>query len=217
MAAQAPHAASEPATFTVLFENDIFFNTDRDYTNGVQFTYTTGPNQTLDWAVDTARRLPFFAPAGKVRTGYALGQNIYTPKDTDLADPPLTERPYAGFLYGAIGLMEQNPDKTRLDQLQLQFGVIGPASLAEDAQKWVHSIIHNAKPRGWPTQLRDEPGLALIYEAVSNWFRRSRYLDSISTWSRISAVPSAMSMTTSMPVRWRGWVSICPTILDPCG
>lgn len=157
-------AESELATFSLLFENDVFFNTDRDYTNGVQFAYTTGPDQTKDWAVDTARLLPFFAPTGEARTAFALGQNIYTPQDTDLFNPPPTERPYAGFLYGAIGLMEQCPDKTRLDQIQLQLGIIGPASLAEDAQKWVHSIIHNAKPAGWHTQLRDEPGLALIYE-----------------------------------------------------
>jgi hypothetical protein len=161
-AAQAARAESEPATFSILFENDVFFNTDRDYTNGVQLAYTTGPDRNYDWAVDAARALPFFAPSGEVRTSYALGQNIYTPKDTDLVNPPLTERPYAGFLYGALGLMEQND--TRLDQLQLQLGVIGPASLAEDAQKMVHSIIHDAKPKGWHTQLRDEPGLELTYE-----------------------------------------------------
>ncbi len=162
--AHSARAESERPTFTVLFENDVFYNTDRDYTNGVQFAYTTGPDENKDWAVDTARLLPFFAPTGKVRTSYAFGQNIYTPVDTDLFNPPTTERPYAGFLYGAIGLMEQSEDKTRLDQLQLQLGVIGPASLAEDAQKMVHSIIHDAKPAGWHTQLRDEPGLALIYE-----------------------------------------------------
>jgi hypothetical protein len=162
--AQTARAESEPATLSVLFENDVFYNTDRDYTNGVQFAYTTGPDRTIDWAVDTARWLPFFAPTGEVRTSYAFGQNMYTPVDTNLFNPPTTERPYAGFLYGAIGLMEQSEDKTRLDQLQLQLGVIGPASLAEDVQKMVHSIIHDAKPAGWHTQLRDEPGLALIYE-----------------------------------------------------
>lgn len=160
----AARAESEPATVSILFENDIFFNTDRDYTNGVQFAYTTGPDRTPDWLIDMARLLPFFAPTGEVRTSYALGQNMYTPMDTDLANPPLTERPYAGFLYGAIGLMQQNQDEMRLDQLQLQLGTVGPASLAEDTQKWVHSIIHDAKPKAWHTQLRDEPGVVLTYE-----------------------------------------------------
>ena len=160
--AQTAYAESEDATFSILFENDVFFKTDRDYTNGVQFSYTTGPDDAKSWAVDTARLLPFFARTGEVRTSYALGQNMYTPVDTNLANPPLTERPYAGYLYGAVGLMEKND--TRLDQLQLQLGIVGPASLAEETQKWVHSILHDAKPQGWGTQLHGEPGLALIYE-----------------------------------------------------
>ncbi len=152
-------AESEPATVSILFENDIFFDTDRDYTNGVQFAYTTEPDKTPEAALHWARLFPLFAPTGEVRTSYALGQNIYTPQHTDLFDPPPTERPYAGFLYTSIGFIEKND--TRLDQLQLQLGVVGPASLAEDAQKWVHSILHNHKPKGWHTQLRDEPGLVL--------------------------------------------------------
>jgi lipid A 3-O-deacylase len=74
----------------------------------------------------------------------------------------LTDRPYAGFLYGAFGLVDD--DGRNLDQLQIQLGVIGPASLAEDTQKWIHGIIHGQDPQGWSTQLRDEPGLVIQYE-----------------------------------------------------
>ena len=165
-AAQAAPPESEPGSergaFTILFENDILDNTDRDYTNGVQLAYTTGPHDTLGWVVDIARFLPFFASTGEVRTSYALGQNMYTPKDTQLVNPPLTERPYAGYLYGAIGLMEDNG--RRLDQLQLQLGVIGPLALAKETQFWVHGILGDPKPKGWATQLRNEPAVQLIYE-----------------------------------------------------
>ena len=155
-------AENPPGAFTVLLDNDIFFDSDRDYTNGVQLAYTTPADSAPDTIVEFARRLPFFAAAGSVRKSFALGQNIYTPADTDLADPPASERPYAGYLYAAVGLMEENPD--RLDQLQLQLGVVGPASLAGNAQKWVHSILGQAKPQGWHYQLRDEPALNLAYE-----------------------------------------------------
>ena len=161
-AAQATPPEVERPAFTILVENDIISNTDRDYTNGVQLAYTTGPHDALGWVVDTARFLPFFASTGEVRTSYALGQNMYTPKDTQLLNPPLTERPYAGFLYGAIGLMEDNG--RRLDQLQLQLGVIGPLSLAKEAQIWAHGLVHDPKPQGWATQLRNEPAVELIYE-----------------------------------------------------
>jgi lipid A 3-O-deacylase len=153
---------TEKGTFSILFENDIFYNSDHDYTNGVLLAYTTAPQDTPDWAVRTARLLPFFTQDGDVRTRYALGQDIFTPHNLHLANPPPTDRPYAGFLYGAFGLVDDTG--TNLDQLQVTLGVIGPASLAEDTQKWVHSIIHGVNPQGWSTQLRDEPGLVIQYE-----------------------------------------------------
>ena len=154
--------APEKGTLTILFENDLFYNSDHDYTNGVLIGYTTAPQDTPDWAVRWARWLPFFAQEGEVRTRYALGQDIFTPHNLHLADPPPTDRPYAGFLYGAFGLVDDN--LTSLDQLQISLGIIGPASLAEDTQKFVHRIIHGTDPQGWSTQLRDEPGLVIQYE-----------------------------------------------------
>lgn len=158
------HAAdgSEKGTLSLLFENDLFYNSDHDYTNGVLIGYTTAPQDTPDWAVDLARKLPFFAQEGEVRTRYALGQDIFTPHNLSLPNPPPTDRPYAGFLYGAFGLVDDN--ETSLDQLQVTLGIVGPASLAEDTQKFVHRIIHGTDPQGWATQLRDEPGLIIQYE-----------------------------------------------------
>jgi lipid A 3-O-deacylase len=166
-AAAAPGAAwgadePEKGTLSILFENDIFYNSDHDYTNGVLIGYTTAPDDTPDWAVRWARWLPFFDQEGEVRTRYALGQDIFTPHNLHLADPPPTDRPYAGFLYGAMGLA--NDTGSNLDQLQITLGVVGPASLAEDTQKFVHAIIHGVDPQGWSTQLRDEPGLIIQYE-----------------------------------------------------
>src|ERR1700742_4359647 len=119
-------ASSEKGAFSILFENDIFDNTDHDYTNGVELGYTTSPNGTPQWAVDAARALPFFAQTGDVRTRYAIGQAIFTPTNISLVNPPLTDRPYAGFLYGSMGLVAD--DGIHLDQLQVTLGVVGPDS-----------------------------------------------------------------------------------------
>jgi hypothetical protein len=152
----------ENGTLSLLFENDIFYATDRDYSNGVQIAWTTGPADNLDWAVRLARALPFFAQDGEVRMTYSLGQNIYTPRDITLSDPPLTDRPYAGFLYGGVGVIDRSG--VDLDQLQVQLGVIGPASLAQESQTFVHRIINDREPQGWHYQLRDEPALNITYE-----------------------------------------------------
>ena len=136
--AMPAHAASVPepekGAFGILFENDWFSDADHDYTNGVELTYTTAPQDTPDWLIDVARWLPFFTATGKgdVRTRYALGQNMFTPIDKTQPNPNPADRPYAGFLYGTAGLVGDSG--THLDQLQFTLGVVGPMSLAGDAQ-----------------------------------------------------------------------------------
>ncbi len=154
---------ADTGTFTFVLENDLFFGLDRDYTNGVQLAWMSEPDYAPVWALKAARLLPFFPEKGKVRSSYAIGQNMYTPNDITDEDPPLDERPYAGWLYGAVGIVVETGEK-QLDQLQFQLGVVGPASLAEQSQKYVHKIINSPDPQGWDTQLKNEPGLVLTYQ-----------------------------------------------------
>lgn len=152
----------ERGTFSATFENDAFYRLDRAYTNGLLLTWTTAPDHAPDWALRAARRLPFFAQTGEVRATYGLGQNMYTPDDISLRVPPPDDRPYAGWLYGSIGFVSQTED--RLDQLNLQLGVVGPAALAEETQTGIHRLINDQLPRGWDTQLSNEPGVVLTYQ-----------------------------------------------------
>src|SRR5271154_4011816 len=114
----------DAATLSILFENDVFYNTDRDYTNGVQFAWTTRKDNSWDWATKTARWLPYFGQEGEVRQTYSIGQNIYTPTNLTLADPDPSDRPYAGFLYVGLGVTNETPDLgdgsiRQLDQVEL--------------------------------------------------------------------------------------------------
>ena len=173
-AASDPAPATDRGTLSLLFENDIFYKTDRDYTNGVELSYTTAEQDTPKLFVDLARWLPFFAATGKVRASYALGQSIYTPSHLNLVNPPLTERPYAGFLYGGFGLTDDTG--SRLDQVELQVGVIGPSSLASDTQTFVHKLFNDRQPMGWRTQLRGEPGIVLTYSRNLKLIPRQSFL-----------------------------------------
>jgi hypothetical protein len=152
---------AEIGTLSLVLENDLFYDTDRNYTNGVRASWLSGPDRVPAWASAAARRFPLFPDVGAVRASYAIGQNMYTPEDIEIPNPPLDDRPYAGWLYGSIGLVvETGP---RLDQLELTLGVIGPASLAEQTQKFIHEITNSPEPRGWDTQLKNEPGVVLTY------------------------------------------------------
>jgi lipid A 3-O-deacylase len=112
--------------------------------------------------VNLARQIPLFAAWGVVRTEYAIQQTIFTPRNTDLVVPDARDRPYAGYLNASFGLIgETGP---LLDQLSLSLGVVGPASLARESQKLVHDILGEGSPRGWDSQLRNEPTVQLRYQ-----------------------------------------------------
>lgn len=159
-----PLAAEEPAkgTLSVVLENDFIYNRDNNYTNGVRVAWLSTPERTPDWSLRAARLFPLFSKEGAVRIGYAIGQDMYTPKDISLRNPPLDDQPYAGWLYGSAGLIAETG--RRLDQLELTIGVVGPASLAEETQKRVHEIVNSDEPQGWDTQLKNEPGFILTYQ-----------------------------------------------------
>ena len=99
------------------------------------------------------------------RYGFAFGQNIYTPSSLSARNPDPTDRPYAGWLYGRVSVLNEAP--TAVDRIDLDLGIVGPSSLAEQTQKAVHRIVDGATyPEGWNYQLRDEPGVVLSYEHV---------------------------------------------------
>lgn len=149
-------------TVTLVVENDVFYDTDRHYTNGIRLSWAGSPRGTPQWATKIASWVPFFDEQSELRTLYTVGQNIYTPNDITLDSPPLDDRPYAGWAYGTIGLMA-NQDG-RFDQLDLSLGIVGPSAFAEDVQKFVHTAIDSNDPKGWHTQLGNEPAILVGFQ-----------------------------------------------------
>lgn len=150
-------------TLSFVLENDLFYNVDRHYTNGVRLVWVPDRKAvTPKWARKAASLVPWFPAKGQIRPGYALGQSMFTPDKITVADPPLRTRPYAGWLYGTIGLGVESG--RQLDQFGITLGMVGPASLAEESQKTVHKAIGSDEPKGWDTQLRNEPGVVLTYQ-----------------------------------------------------
>ncbi|GGB51170.1 membrane protein [Tistrella bauzanensis] len=153
---------AEGGTFSLVFENDVVSNTDRHYTNGFRLSYMTAPGQEPEWLRKAAGLLPYTGFGGDIRVVWSLGQSMYTPGDTSLANPLLSDRPYAGWLYGSVGVVAETGGV--LDQLELSLGVVGPSSLAEQTQKTIHDLIDSDDPQGWDTQLKDEPAIQLTYQ-----------------------------------------------------
>jgi hypothetical protein len=147
---------------SIVFENDVFFNTDRDYTNGVALVWVPAGKPAPNWIMKIAHWIPWFPIDGITRHGYMFGQNMYTPHDLTRADPPLDDRPYAGWLYGTTGVGVETDHQ--LDLFAITVGVLGPASYAEQTQKFIHKLVHTTDPQGWDTQLGNELGIYATYQ-----------------------------------------------------
>ena len=156
----------EAQNLVLYFENDTFGGTDENYSNAVKITWTS---EGVDKYTNGYQpgKVPvlggFWSGEGYQRNfSISVGQNIYTPEDTDTEELVEDDRPYAGLLYAAFGIHRKTP--TILDTLELTLGVIGPASLAEESQKLVHDILDIDSPEGWDNQLDNEPGIALTWQ-----------------------------------------------------
>lgn len=145
-----------------VWENDILAGTDRGYTNGVRLSWLSPEEGTQHWLHEAASYLPLIPLEGKKRISLALGQSIFTPDNIATPTPDPNDRPYAGWLYGSIGMVSDT-GKT-LDNIVLTFGMVGPASYAKQTQRFVHKVIDDQKPEGWGSQLHNEPGIMLTYE-----------------------------------------------------
>jgi hypothetical protein len=161
--------------FTMQLENDLVEDTDRHYTHGTRFSYLTPEGDIPDSVNDAADAVPLFDNSGRKRASFILGQSMYTPSNITLRDPPTNDRPYAGWLYGGIGIVSDTG--RRLDNLELDVGIVGPQSYAEDTQKFVHSIVGAKQPQGWNHQLKNEPGVVLTYERTWRGIAQSYPLD----------------------------------------
>ncbi|MFC6669317.1 lipid A deacylase LpxR family protein [Marinobacterium aestuariivivens] len=165
-----------PWTYNFYLENDLFAETDRHYTNGARFSAVSPDidNFLYDprlpaWVRELNDWFEPLYPVPESRIDevrrnivLTLGQQIYTPEDIDRTDIDPTDRPYAAWLYGGVGYHAKTRNK--LNSVELNLGMIGPAALGQEAQDFIHDLRGFDKFQGWDNQLENEPGLQLVYE-----------------------------------------------------
>lgn len=193
----APAVRADSAWTESILEEDDFWapdNRDRHYTHGIRFSATTGNieeeqwQKTFDWLNSF---LPIFGSDGGAGVSrrynlIPLGQNIYTPENFRLSNPDPRDRPYAGWLYAGVGLMQDNASKS-FEELALKLGVVGPASLAGPTQNQFHLLIDAQHFNGWTFQIHTEPTLDLYYDKKWRFFQP---LDSAQDWG-VDIIPQA--------------------------
>ena len=168
LTAGAPALAKDDrSVLSFTLENDLPADTDRYYTNGFRFTWTSR----VDDVPTTVRNAadPILGKDGEFRWQASFGQNMYTPTDLTRKQPDPTDQPYAAWLYGSIGVIADVPHdpkgirRTQTSAL-LSLGVVGPAALGEQVQDFVHDVIGATDPQGWGEQLHNEPAVLLMLQ-----------------------------------------------------
>ncbi|NQV59394.1 MAG: lipid A deacylase LpxR family protein, partial [Alphaproteobacteria bacterium] len=161
-------------TFTFQLENDLFYGADRHYTNGLRLSWVSpSPADTRQELNLIRERLQLIGLNNNkdTRLGLALAQEMYTPADRHRSDLIPGDRPYAGWLYGAVSLhsktvFERKPHgfEAMLNSVELDLGIVGQHAYAKETQDYIHDIRLFERFDGWHNQLRDEPGILLMYE-----------------------------------------------------
>lgn len=185
-----------PWTLNVFFENDLFGQSDRNYTNGIRFSWISPDISSYErdkrlpsWLRETNDFLHFFHDRSQLKRCsqareeksegdclsrnlvVSFGQLIYTPENVEEESLIKTDRPYAGYLYA--GFAYHTRSDNRLDSIEFDIGLVGPASLARESQDLIHDLRDFDKFQGWDNQLDNELGLGMLYERKQRVFRRS--------------------------------------------
>lgn len=163
-----PLHGEAPAPSFLLFQldNDLFSNTDQNYTNGLRLALLRPiPAQQLS---RMQRWMEPLTRSGKPENtsytwGTGLSQLMFTPKEHEALIPPPGQRPYAGWLGLELSLHAHNPQA--LNSFSLIIGTTGKPSFAKKAQDFVHEHVSNSPLfQGWDTQAPFELTLSLHYD-----------------------------------------------------
>lgn len=175
--AGAAALSNYPGVYNFYYENDLFSGTDNNYTNGMRVSWIS--SNLRDYVTDPClplwvRRLNGWSEILKPgnyssrNMVITLGQAMYTPTDRSRTDLIKNDRPYAGWLY--LGLAYNARNQRQMDTTELDIGVVGPASLAKQAQDFIHDLRGFQRFNGWDNQLSNELGIQLVRERKNKVF-----------------------------------------------
>lgn len=165
-----PFPDQQDGYLTFYFDNDLFGGDDKDYTNGVRLSWISGDREIEkiglqrhlrrfsgdEESYSIFRRVTGFKDPSQIHYnyGFSLTQLMFTPEDPFSPTQPIGQRRYAGWL--GLGFSLHVKDEHILNSVEFTVGMIGPNSLAEESQDFIHDIRDFDKFNGWDDQVPNE-------------------------------------------------------------
>jgi hypothetical protein len=154
---------SDPSSIWTLQDENASISTasltDRFYVNGLRLGWTSPTDEVPGFLATLGHTL---WGDGTQRISFDLGQQMYTPSDTQASVPNPNDRPYAGLLLGTFSLLSDT-DTTR-SVLALSLGILGPGSGAEELQNGFHNLIGQNEVNGWGHQISNTAAFEVLSE-----------------------------------------------------
>jgi lipid A 3-O-deacylase len=125
----------------LVTDNDLYSSSKNDkyYTNGLEIFYRFLAKNDDE-------------KVNKKMVEFRIGQYIYNPKFINKEAIAVIDRPFAGYLFGAVekSFFLQNESVFKVG---VELGFVGPNSFAEETQKRFHKILSYKSVYGWETQV----------------------------------------------------------------
>jgi lipid A 3-O-deacylase len=152
----------QPRAYRQLFraydDNDIINlpgrGTDRGYSNGTRADYFFVKDKPSLFFLN--RIMPKAGDSSINTFGFSLMQVIYTPRNILKRIPERNDYAYAGGLFATHSLLSSNSLKKYSWETEVLLGVMGPPSLAKQAQLKAHKLVRIMRPLGWDYQLKTD-------------------------------------------------------------
>lgn len=153
---------------TVVSDNDAYLLplSDKYYTAGQRIGYTSREwdfhNEDNSSKGAWLHKISLHPENNVTSFNISINQEIYTPENKSV-NIPENDYLYGGSLYLTFGVNQRRD--TSLERLQLQLGVVGKYSFAEDVQNGIHNSVnkeHNS-PLPWINQVGDEVLINFLY------------------------------------------------------
>ncbi len=139
-------------------ENDKFLFIDRYYTGGHFLTYKKSLNNNFIFNKKDDNN---------VLLSFKIGNEIYTPKDLSSFNTADFDRPFAGWLFGAIEVATINESSANF--LTFETGITGNESLSGDLQVWFHEVLGLDNFTSWEEEIEFKWLFNLKYRYLHSW------------------------------------------------
>jgi lipid A 3-O-deacylase len=157
-------------------ENDVFGNTDNNFTNGVEIKVEADPQDIPKSIDDNFPSGRFFESDPKTVEKYVFGlrQDMYTPYSLKVKEVIPDQNPYAGSLTFDTAKISATEDVKVSTKLRV--GTSGWPSLAGETQTFVHDTLtkwgrNQRHPEGWHNQISTQPLINFDWERTVEHFR----------------------------------------------